>query len=100
MSQDDPVVLAYADNLEGTFVVCYDSVGDGDVTVWRHSMGVACDEAYTDQHVENSAVPECTGGSHFASSDKMEQAPCCSGEWLECEPQFTQMMVSKNEERG
>lgn len=103
MAQDDSVVKLYdADLIEDTFVVRYDPVGDGDVTVGvRHFTGIACDEAHTfDLHVENGAVTESTGGSYTASPDEAEQDPFLSGEWLERETQFTQMTVEKNQARG
>lgn len=103
MAQDDSVVKLYdADVIEGTFVVRYDPVGDGDMTVGvRHYTGIACDEAYTfDLHVENGAVTESTGGSHTASPDEADQDPFISGEWTESETQFAQMTISKNAERG
>ena len=103
MAQDDSVVKLYdADLIEDTFVVRYDPVGDGDVTVGvRHFTGIACDEVYTfDLHVENGAVTESTGGSYAASPDEAEQDPFISGEWTESETQFTRMTISKNTERG
>ena len=103
MAQDDTVVKLYdADQIEDTFVVRYDPVGDGDVTVGvRHFTGIACDEVFTfDLHVENGAVTESTGGSHTASVDEADLDPFLSGEWTESETQITQMTVSKNAERG
>ena len=103
MAQDDTVVKLYdADLIEDTFVVRYDPVGDGDVTVGvRHFTGIACDEVHTfDLHVENGAVTESTGGSYTASPDEADQDPFMSGEWTESETQITQMSVSKNAERG
>lgn len=99
MAQDDSVVKLYdADLIEDTFVVRYDPVGDGDVTVGvRHYTGIACDELHTfDLHVENGAVTESTGGSYTASPDPAEQDPFLVGEWLEKETQFTQMTIVKN----
>ena len=99
MAQDDSVVKLYdADLIEDTFVVRYDPVGDGDVTVGvRHYTGIACDELHTfDLHVENGAVTESTGGSYTASPDPAEQDPFLIGEWLEKETQFTQMTIEKN----
>ena len=99
MAQDDSVVKLYdADLIEDTFVVRYDPVGDGDVTVGvRHYTGIACDELHTfDLHVENGAVTESTGGSYAASPDPAEQDPFLIGEWLEKETQFTQMTIEKN----
>lgn len=99
MAQDDSIVKLYdADLIEDTFVVRYDPVGDGDVTVGvRHYTGIACDELHTfDLHVENGAVTESTGGSYTASPDPAEQDPFLIGEWLEKETQFTQMTIEKN----
>lgn len=99
MAQDDSVVKLYdADLIEDTFVVRYDPVGDGDVTVGvRHYTGIACDELHTfDLHVENGAVTESTGGSYTASPDPAEQDPFLIGEWLEKETQFAQMTIEKN----
>ena len=103
MAQDDTVVKLYdADQIEDDFVVRYDPVGDGDVTVAvRHFTGIACDEVFTfDLHVENGAVTECTGGSNAASPDEADMDPVISGEWIESDTQFTQMTISKNAERG
>ena len=103
MAQDDSVVKLYdADVIEDTFVVRYDPVGDGDVTVGvRHFTGIACDEVHTfDLHVENGAVTESTGGSYTASPAEADQDPFISGEWAESETQITQMTISKNAERG
>ena len=102
MAQDDTVVKLYdADLIEDTFVVRYDPVGDGDVTVAvRHFTGSACDELYTFAlHVENGAVTESTGGSYTASPDEAEQDPFISGEWTESETQTAQMTIIKNAER-
>ena len=99
MAQDDSVVRLYdADLIEDTFVVRYDPVGDGDVTVGvRHFSGIACDEVHTfDLHVENGAVTESTGGSFTASPDPTEQDPLIIGKWLEKDTQFTQMTIEKN----
>lgn len=99
MAQDDSIVKLYdADLIEDTFVVRYDPVGDGDVTVGvRHYTGIACDELHTfDLHVENGAVTESTGGSYTASPDPTEQDPFLIGDWLEKETQFTQMTIEKN----
>lgn len=66
MAQDDSIVKLYsAELVEDTFVVRYDPVGDGDVTVAvRHYTGIACDELYTfDLHVEGGAVTEEVSGS-------------------------------------
>ena len=97
MAQDASVVKLFDAGLVGdTFVVRYDPVGDGKVTVGvRHYTGIACDEAHTfDLYVENGAVTESTGGSYAASPDEAEQDPCLSGEWMESETQFTQMTIS------
>lgn len=102
-TQDDSVAELCDGGLIGdAFVVRYEPAGDGDVTVSvRHYTGIACDEAHTfDLHVENGAVTESTSGSFTASPDEAEQDPFLSGEWLECETQFTQMTVTKNAERG
>ena len=99
MAQDDSIVKLYdADLIEDTFVVRYDPVADGDVTVGvRHYTGIACDELHTfDLHVENGAVTESTGGSYTASPDPTEQDPILIGEWLEKDTQFTQMTIEKN----
>lgn len=103
MAQDDSVVrLAGAELVDGEFVVQYDPVGDGDMSVCvRHYMGGACDQRYGwDLRVENGAVVECTGGSYTASPDEAEQDPFLSGEWLEAETQFTQMTIARNAARG
>lgn len=103
MSQDDSVVTLYdADLIEDTFVVRYDPVGDGDVTVAVcHYTGIACDEVHTfDLHVENGAVTESTGGSYTASPDEAELDQYLSGEWLEPETQFASLSIEKNPERG
>ncbi len=103
MAQDDSVVkLFIADLIEDTFVVRYEPVGDGEVTVGvRHYIGIACDEAFTwDLKVMDGAVRENTGGSYAVSPDEAEQDPYLSGEWLEGETQFTRMTVSKGMERG
>ena len=103
MAQDDSVVKLYdADLIEDTFVVRYDPVGDGDMTVGvRHYTGIACDEAHTfDLHVENGAVTESTGGSYTASPDEAELDPFLSGTWTESGTQATQMTITKNAERG
>ena len=84
MAQDDSVVKLYdADLIENTFVVRYDPVGDGDVTVGvRHYTGIACDEMHTfDLHVENGEVTESTGGSYSASPDPAESDPYLIGDW-------------------
>lgn len=103
MAQDESVVkLCDTGLIEDTFVVRYDPVDDGDVTVSvRHYTGIACDEIHTfDLHVENGAVTESTGGSYTASPDEADLDPYLSGEWLESETQFTQMTIAKNAERG
>ena len=103
MAQDDSVVKLYdADLVEDTFVVRYDPVGDGDVTVGvRHYTGIACDELHTfDLHVENGAVTESTGGSTAASPDEAVQDPYLSGRWQEQETQFSELDIAKNEARG
>lgn len=103
MSQDPSIVTLYdADLIEDTFVVRYDPVGDGDVTVGvRHYIGIACDEVHTfDLHVENGAVTESTGGSFTAAPDDAELDPLILGEWLEQETQFTSLSIEKNPTRG
>lgn len=103
MAQDDSVVKLYdADTIEDTFVVRYDPVGDGDVTVGvRHYTGIACDELLTwDLHVEDGAVQEVTGGSHAAAASDDDLEPGLCGEWLEQDTQFTQMTIERNEEHG
>ena len=99
MAQDDSIVKLYdADLIEDIFVIRYDPVGDGDVTVGvRHFSGIACDEVHTfDLHVKNGAVTESTGGSFTASPDPTEQDPLIVGKWLEKDTQFTQMTIEKN----
>ena len=98
MSQDDSIVkLARAELENGEFVVQYDPVGDGAITVIvRHFTGIACDEALTwDLLVEGGAVVECTGGSHTASPDPAEFDPYILGEW-QTEDGLAAMTVEKN----
>ena len=98
MAQDDTVVKLYdTDLIEDTFVVRYDPVGDGDVTVAvRHYTGIACDELHTfDLHVENGAVTESTGGSYAASPDPAESDPYLIGEW-QTEDGMSAMTIAKN----
>ena len=103
MAQDPSVVQLYdADTLDGTFVVRYDPVGDGDVTVGvRHFSGAACDEVMTwDLHVEDGAVQEVTGGSYAVTvyDEKMDEA--LVGQWQEKDTQFTTLTIEKNPTRG
>lgn len=103
MAQDDSVVrLASAELEDGAFVVRYDPVNDGEVTVnVRHYIGVACDRMFSwDLLVKDGAVQESTGGAYTAAPDEAEQDAYISGEWLEDETQFTQMTIEKNEARG
>ena len=103
MSQDDSVVvLASAELVDGEFVVRYDPVGDGEVTVCvGHYRGIACDEMHTwDLAVRDGAVQECTGGSYTASSEEAELDPYLSGEWLEDESETVRLVIVKGEERG
>ena len=103
MEQDPSVVqLAYADNLEGTFVARYSPVGDGDMTVGvRHYAGIACDEVMTwDLHVEHGAVQEVIGGSYAVSPADEEIDADLLGEWLEADTQATALTIEKNPERG
>ena len=98
ISQDDSVVkLGYADILEGTFVVRYDPVGNGDVTVGvRHYTGIACDEVHTfDLRVENGAVVESTGGSYTASPNPIELTPYLVGGW-DTEDNVSNMIIMQN----
>lgn len=98
MAQDDSVVKLYdADLIEDTFVVRYDPVGDGDVTVGvRHYTGIACDELYTfDLHVENGAVTEATGGSYAESPDPAESDPYLIGDW-QTKDGMSVMTIGKN----
>ena len=100
MAQDDSVVKLYdADLIEDTFVVRYDPVGDGDVTVGvRHYTGIACDELHTfDLHVENGAVTEVTGGSYTESPDPAECDPYLIGDW-QTEDGMSVMTIGKNPE--
>ena len=103
MSQDDTVVTLASEGLEGgEYVVRYDPVADGEVTVGvRHYIGIACDEAHTfDLVVKDGAVQESTGGSYTASPDEAEQDPYLSGEWLEAGEGFARMTIAKGVERG
>ena len=103
MAQDDTVVKLYdADLIEDTFVVRYDPVADGAVTVAvRHYTGIACDEMITwDLVVEDGAVKEAVSGTHRGAPDESELDPFTSGEWLEQDTQFTSLSIEKNPERG
>ena len=100
MAQDDSVVkLAGEEHVDGEYVVRYEPVGDGDVSVYvRHYTGIACDEMYGwDLRVKDGAVQESFGGSYAAAPDPAEMDPYLIGEWLEAETQFTQMSIAKNE---
>jgi len=103
MAQDDTVVKLYdADLIEDTFVVRYDPIGDGTVTVGlRHYTGIACDEMFTwDLVVENGAVREAVTGSHRVAPDEAELDPRISGDWAEQQAPFTELTIEKNQERG
>ena len=103
MAQDDSVVTLYdADVIEDTFVVRYDAVGDGDVTVGvRRYAGIACEELLTwDLHVADGAVQEVTGGSHVGAPSDDDLEAGVVGEWLEQDTQFTQLSIERNPSRG
>ena len=103
MAQDDSVVkLVDADLIEDTFVIRYDPVADGEVTVAvRHYTGIACDEMFTwDLVVKDGAVQEAVSGSHRRAPDEAELDPWTSGEWLEQDTQFTELTIAKNPARG
>ncbi|MBR7189377.1 MAG: hypothetical protein IKD53_12630 [Clostridia bacterium] len=103
MSQDDSVVKLYdADILEDTFVVRYDPVADGDMTVCvRHMNAIACDRALTwDLRVRDGAVQEVLGGSNAESPAESEQDPYIAGEWLVNDEIMAGMTIAKNEGLG
>lgn len=103
MSQDDSVVkLASAELVEDKFVVRYDPVGDGDVTVAvRHYTGIACDEIDAfELRVEGGAVVENLGGMYAAAPNESEWDAWLLGEWAEQETQLTQLTIEKNPEHG
>lgn len=103
MAQDDSVVkLTDAALTDGEFVVRYEPVGDGDVTVGvRHYIGIACDQAMTwDLSVRDGAVQEVTGGSHTVAPDAAEQDPLLSGAWTGDEQGSVEMAIARNENRG
>lgn len=103
MAQDDSIVKLYsAELVEDTFVVRYDPVGDGDVTVAvRHYTGIACDELYTfDLHVEGGAVTEEVSGSYAAAPNDEDVDPIIVGEWVDQETQSAALTIAKNPEGG
>ena len=103
MAQDPSVVKLYdADIIEDTFVVRYDPVADGEVTVGvRHFTGNACDEVMTwDLKVENGAVTEATAGSHTQSPDPSEQDPYLSGEWQADDDIMASLTIDANADGG
>ena len=103
MAQDDSVVKLYdADLIEDTFVIRYDPVADGEVTVAvRHYTGIACDQVHSfDLAVENGQVKENTSGSFTASPLDQDLDVHVGGQWFEKDTQFTQMTFEKNPERG
>lgn len=103
MSQDDSVVKLYdADLIEDTFVVRYDPVADGAMTVAvRHYSGAVCDELITwDLVVEGGEVKEATEGTHRGSPDEAELDPSIIGTWMEEAAPFTEATITKNPERG
>lgn len=103
MAQDSSVVKLYdADTLDDTFVVRYDPVGDGDVTVGvRHYSGIACDEMMTyDLHVEGGAVQSVTGGSYAVANQDEAMDQALVGTWHEKDNQFATMTIEKNPARG
>lgn len=104
MSQDDSVVKLYdADLIEDTFVVRYDPVADGDITVAvaHYYTDVACDRYITwDLHVEDGAVKEVTGSTEIGAPAEDELDPWLSGEWIEQDTQFSALTIEKNPEMG
>ena len=103
MAQDETVVKLASAGLEGDeFVVKYEPVGDGEVSVdVKHYLGIACDRMFSwDLTVKDGAVAECTGGSYTEAPDEADQDPYLSGEWLEAGTQFTNLTIEKNEARG
>ena len=98
MAQDDSVVrLAKAELEDGAFVVQYDPVGDGEVSVYvKHYTGIACDQMHGwDLKVENGAVVECTGGSYTASPDPSDSDPYLIGAW-QTQDGAASMTIGKN----
>ena len=86
-----------------TFVARYDAVVDGMVTVAvRHYYtGFACDHALTfDLKVRDGAVQEVVGGSEAQNVPEEELDPYLSGEWREEGTQFTELSITKGQERG
>ena len=104
MAQDDSVVaLADEDVVDGVYVVRYDAVGDGDVTVGvRHFYNGFATDRYLnwDLHVADGAVREFNAGADAQSPDEAEMDPYLTGAWTELDTQFTQMSVEKNPFRG
>ena len=99
MAQDDSIVkLNGADLIEDTFVVEYEPVGDGDVTVGvRHYTGIACDRVYTwDLYVEGGAVQEETGWSRTEAPDEAYLDSVLLGEWLDKDTLQTSLTIEKN----
>lgn len=101
-SGEETVRLAYAQAEDGAFVVRYDPVKDGTVTVHvRHYDAHVCDEVHTfDLLVSGGKIAEVTGGSYTASPDEETMDPYLSGKWLEKDTQFTEMTLTKNPEGG
>ena len=96
--QDDSVLRLASEELVGDeYVVRYEPVQDGDMTVAvRHYLGIACDELFTwDLRVQDGAVTECLGGSHAASPDPAESDPYLIGEW-ETPDGMAAMTIEKN----
>lgn len=101
---DAPVVKLVGPRMEdGCFVVQYDPLRDGEVTVSvRHFYcDIACDQAHTwDLAVRDGEIQEVTGGSYTAVSSEEEVSPFLVGQWVQKDAQFTQMTITKNSEMG
>jgi hypothetical protein len=103
MSQDDSVVKLYdADLIEDTFVVRYDPVGDGDMSVGvRHYTGIACDQMHTyELVVTDGKIADVTGGSITYTTPDDDLDPYFSGAWMEKDTQFTTMDIARDAFRG
>ncbi len=102
-AKDEAVVkLASEETVDGTYVVRYDPVADGEGTVAiRHYGRVVCDQIHTfTLKVEDGKVTEATGGSYTASPADEEMEPYVAGGWIDKEKQLSFLNIKKNEEEG
>ena len=95
-------VIETAETKDGLYTVRFMPTQDGESTVTvRHFSGIACDQVFTwTLAVKDGAVQESVSGSYTASPAEEDLDPYISGEWKEKDTQFTQMIISKNPNKG